>query len=56
LRSNDRNVLAKKAGEKDEVIDSSVTDRGARGRVAPPGKHNVKTGPPLVDILTFNIL
>jgi len=35
---------------------SGVTDREARGRAAPPGKLNIKTGPPLVDILTFSIL
>ena len=30
---------------------------GVRGRAAPsPGKLNVKTGPPLVDILMFSIL
>jgi len=32
------------------------TDRGAKGRNAPPGKLNVKTGPPLVDILILSIL
>jgi len=27
--------------------------RGARGRTTPPGKLNVKTGPPVVDIMIF---
>jgi len=35
---------------------SGVTDRAARGRAAPPSKLNVKTEPPLVDILIFSIL
>jgi len=34
-----------------QVITSGVTDRGARGRTAPPGKINARTGSPLVDIL-----
>ena len=34
---------------------SGATERGARGRATPPGKLNVKTGPPLVDILLFSI-
>jgi len=37
-------------------ISSSVTGWGVRGRVAGPGKLNVKTGPPLFDILIFSIL
>ena len=35
---------------------SGVTDVGARGRAAPPGKLNVKNGPPSVNILIFTIL
>jgi len=38
------------------MMSSGVTDRGARGRDAPSGKLNVKTGPPLVDILSFSII
>jgi len=37
-------------------IISGVTDQGARERAAPLGKPNVKTGPPLADILVFSIL
>jgi len=35
---------------------SGVTDRGTRWRAAPPGKLNVETGPPLVDILIFSFV
>ena len=35
---------------------SGVIAGGAKGRSAPPGKLNVKTGPPLGDILIFSIL
>ena len=35
---------------------NGVTDRGAKGRAAPPDKLNVETGPPLVDILMFSFL
>ena len=34
--------------------DSGVTDRGKRASL-PPGKLNVKTGPPPVDSLIFSI-
>ena len=33
---------------------NDVTD-GDMGASGPPGKLNVKTGPPLIDILIFNI-
>jgi len=36
--------------------EGGVTDRGERGRAAPAGKVNVKTGLPLVDILIFSNL
>jgi len=36
-------------------VPSGVTDGGPGGE-PPPGKLNVKTGPPLVDILIFSIL
>jgi len=34
---------------------SGVIDGRARGASLPPGKLNVKTGPPLLDILIFSI-
>jgi len=34
---------------------SGLTDRGEKGDLT-PGKQNVKTGPPPVDILIFSIL
>jgi len=37
------------------VIPSGVTDEG-EGASRPPGKLNVKTEPPLADILIFSIL
>jgi len=41
----------------DLLMDSGVIDGGgARGRAAPPGKLNLKTGPPFADILIFIIL
>jgi len=36
-------------------ISSGVTDGRGKGSSRPPGKLNVKTGPPLADILIFNI-
>jgi len=36
-------------------VPSGVTD-GGKGASLPPGKPNVKTGPPFVDILIFSIL
>ena len=34
----------------------ALTDGGARGRTAPPGKLNVKAGPPSADIMIFSIV
>jgi len=35
---------------------SGVTVVGARGELRPPDKLNIKTGPPFVDVLIFNIM
>ena len=38
------------------ILTSGVPYGRVRGRAAPPGKLNVKTGPPLAEILIFVIL
>ena len=39
----------------EHTVNSGVTDRAIRGRAAPHGKLNTKTGLPLADILIFSI-
>jgi len=38
------------------TLNSGVTNGGVRERAAPPGKLNVKTGPPLAEIFEFIII
>jgi len=38
------------------ILCSGVTDKGERCKPPPPGKLNVKTGPPVIDILIFSFL
>jgi len=51
----DAKKVEKHCNNQTHIRVSGVTDRGAMGDPL-PGKLNVKTGPPPVDILAFSIL